>query len=177
MNILLIEDMAGFGQPIQAHLEALGHSVTWVIGVESIAGSRLTGILCGPDATALTDEYNGEPERLVQVDLSQIQLALVDGDFFGLKNGDVVVPHLVRNNIVCVAISAGGGNASLLKAGARVALSKEYVVVSLRSKQFDPELAVRIPETVNRRLAAYTALVRAEILSTPNFDYGYPAVR
>jgi CheY-like chemotaxis protein len=176
MNILLIEDMAGFAEPIQAQLEALGHSVTWVIGVERIEGSRLTGILRGPDATALTDEFNGEPERLVQVDLSQIQLALVDGDFFGMKNGDVVIPHLVRNNIVCVAISAGGGNASLLKAGAQVALSKEFVMVALRSKQFDPDLALRIPETVNRRLAAYTAVVRAEAFSTKNFDYGYPGL-
>lgn len=77
MKILLIEDMAGFADPIRQQLEARGHTVTWIIGANTVSADRLQGILVGNDATPMNDTWDGDASRLVEVVYSDFDLALL----------------------------------------------------------------------------------------------------
>lgn len=166
MNILLIEDMAGFAQPIKACLEAMGHGVTWIIGAKELKANQVVGILASRRAQPMDDSWDGDASRLVTVELGDIDLALVDGGLIGpIKNGWDIVPTLVANGIVCVAISGGGGgNPELEKAGARLSVPKELVVRALKDGVLDLRKALVRPATVARRLRAFTTGLRSQLL-------------
>lgn len=182
MNILLVEDMAGFAQPIKACLEALGHSVTWIIGAVSVSGSQVTGILPGENASPLADSYDGDASRHVAIDARRFQLALVDGGLIGpISCGWDIVPALVTGGAVVVAISGGGGNnPQLEKAGATVLLPKEFVVVAIRAGLLEPGQTVALPGRVNQRLQAFVAEMRSQVFHAlarkERIDLGYPVL-
>ncbi len=166
MNILLIEDAAGFAKPIAAELSLLGHTVAWIVGVFEQQPTRVTGILADPHAQLLQESWNGDASRLVTLTLSDVDLALVDGGLVGpIDSGEAIIPHLVANDIICVAISGGGaGNTVLLNAGAQMGLPKEFVVVALRKGVLNPTNALKRPKATAGRLVTFAATMRAKIV-------------
>lgn len=182
MNILLVEDMAGFALPITACLESMGHTVTWIIGATELRKKQVVGILASANADPMNDTWDGDKSRLLAVDLAGYDLALVDGGLVGpIKDGWDIVPTLVANRIVCVAISgAGGGNPSLMKSGCRLDLPKEFVVLALRRGVLDPMEALVIPESVSGELEAFTtrlrSLVSRAVARKHRIDLGYPVL-
>lgn len=140
MKILLIEDMAGFAVPMRQQLEARGHEVTWIIGAESVGADRLKGILASKDAAPLTDQWDGESSRLVEVVYSDFALALVDGGLIGpVDSGATIVKALAKAGVPAIGISGGGaGNPPLIEAGAITGLPKEHVVLALKEEVLVP---------------------------------------
>lgn len=164
MRMLLVEDMAGFGLPIKKELEARGHTVTWIIGAQQLQTEKLIGILADKNASPMEDSWSGDLTRLVEVDLSGFKLAFVDGGLIGpVHDGAAIIPTLVANRIVCVAISGGGaGNQSLLNAGARFGIPKELVLLALRTGGFSPSAALFRRKHCNEQLERWLARVRRE---------------
>lgn len=135
MKILLVEDMAGFANPIRQELEAQGHTVTWIIGAASADKTGLTGILASRDLEpAKEDSWNGDCDRLIKVRFEDIEVALVDGGLIGpIKDGEKVVRILCQSGIPCISITGGGAGLKLLaEAGAAAGLPKEFVVLALK---------------------------------------------
>jgi hypothetical protein len=180
MHILLIEDMSGFALPIKACLEAMGHSVTWVIGVAKLRKNQVVGILASANAEPLMDSWDGETSRLLTVKLRGVDLALVDGGLAGpIKNGWDIVPTLVANGIVCVGISgAGGGNPSLKKSGAKLNVPKEFVILALRHAALNPSEAVAKSARASRQLTAFSERLRSitqrRLARKRRVDLGFP---
>jgi hypothetical protein len=180
MNILLIEDMAGFAQPVKACLEAMGHGVTWIIGAKELKKNQVVGILASRRAQPMDDSWDGDASRLVTVELDDIEIALVDGGLIGpIKNGWDIVPTLVADGIVCVAISGGGcGNPQLEKSGALLSVPKEFVVRALEDGVLDLRNVLVRPATVARRLRAFTTGLRSQLLRARKrgrrIDLGFP---
>lgn len=184
MNILLIEDSAGFAIPIKEQLEARGHTVTWIIGAASIADGHARGIVTGPEANPFSDEWReGETDRLIDVDLRGFDAALVDGGLVGPVNkGEVFVRALTTLGVPCIAITGGGaGNPVLQSAGAQAGVPKEFVLWSIRDGAMDLANLKREPARVARRLLTKAvALRRKAALAAKSgrpFDFGYPAFR
>jgi len=183
MNILLIEDMAGFALPIKACLEAMGHSVIWIIGAAGLRKNQVVGILASANAKPLDDSWDGEPSRLLTVELKRIDLALVDGGLIGpFKNGWDIVPTLVANGIICVGISGGGGgNPSLTKSGARLDVPKEFVILALRHAALNLGEALVQPAQVASRLTEFTmrlqSLMERASAHKRRLDLGFPILK
>jgi hypothetical protein len=179
MNILLVEDMTAFGQPIKEQLERAGHQVTWIIGATCAIAEKVIGILPSPDAAPLVDSWNGDPSRLVALDLAGLDCALVDGGLIGpVNSGTRIIPALVQNKIVCVAISGGGaGNPGLIEAGASLGLPKEHVLLALRAGVLNPVDVVSKTQVVARRMPNYVemlhGLAEQARAAGRRFDYGF----
>ena len=176
MNILLIEDQAGFAEPIKEFLQACGHIVTWIIGAHRLEPSRVIGIIPSANPDPREDSWNGDYSRLVTVDLAGFKLAFVDGGLVGtIKSGWDIVPTLTAHGIICIAISGGGASSpTFLKAGASIALPKELVVLALRSGNLNPKEAVENPELIASRLPTYIAGLRSAQGRHEPLDYGFP---
>jgi hypothetical protein len=166
MNILLVEDSSGFALPIKTELEARGYLVVWVIGAVRVLDSKLVGILAHPGAQPFSDSWDNDSSRLDEVNLREVNLALVDGGLVGpINSGEAIVPHLVANKILCIAITGGGaGNTVLMSAGAHMGLPKEFVVVALRKGALNPAVAIKRPKVAARRLVAFTAKMRSRLV-------------
>jgi hypothetical protein len=184
MKILLIEDMAGFADPMRQQLEARGHEVTWIIGAESVGADRLKGILAGKDATPLTDQWDGDTSRLIEVVYSDFALALVDGGLIGpVSSGGPIVTALTQAGVPAIGISGGGaGNPPLIEAGAIAGLPKEHVVLAIKEGVLDPaEVANdKDHERLSSRFDCFARETREKAGKAKQaggkFDYGYPVM-
>lgn len=185
MNILLIEDMAGFAVPIQQALEARGHTVTWFIGATSIDETTVVGILAKPDAKPMESEdpFDGDPSRLRSARLADFELALVDGGLVGpVKNGVDFVAKLTLAKVPSISISGGGaGNPPLIKAGAFAGLPKEHVLLAVTQGLLDLKSPVKASRRLASRLSRFSKEIRAQAESarqrSERFDYGYPFLK
>ncbi|MCC7529533.1 MAG: hypothetical protein IT342_13500 [Candidatus Melainabacteria bacterium] len=184
MKILLIEDMAGFADPMRQQLEARGHEVTWIIGAESVGADRLKGILAGKDATPLTDQWDGDTGRLIEVVYSDFALALVDGGLIGpVDSGGPIVAALTQAGVPAVGISGGGaGNPPLIAAGAIAGLPKEHVVLAIKG---DVLVAAEVAndkdqDRLSSRFDCFAQKMRDKAdkarKAGEKFDYGYPVL-
>lgn len=184
MKILLIEDMAGFADPMRQQLEARGHEVTWIIGAESVGADRLKGILAGKDATPLTDQWDGDSSRLIEVVYSNFELALVDGGLIGpVDHGDTIVKALAQAGIPAIGISGGGaGNPPLIEAGAVAGMPKEHVVLAIKEDVLVPaEIANdKDYKRLSSRLDCFARETREKAGKAKQaggkFDYGFPVL-
>jgi hypothetical protein len=184
MKILLIEDMAGFADPMRQQLEARGHEVTWIIGAESVGADRLKGILAGKDATPLTDQWDGDTSRLIEVVYSDFALALVDGGLIGpVDSGGPIVAALTQAGVAAIGISGGGtGNPGLIAKGAIAGLPKEHVVLAIKE---DVLVAAEVAndkdhKRLSSRFDCFAREMREKAgkakLAGSKFDYGYPVL-
>lgn len=184
MKILLIEDMAGFAGPMRQQLEACGHQVTWIIGAESIGADRLKGILASKDAEPMSDKWDGDSSRLIEVVFGDFELALVDGGLIGpVDSGEPIVKALSQAGIPTVAISGGGaGNPVLIKAGAVVGMPKEFVVLALKDAVLVPEELAKDKdqERLSSRFDCFVREMREKAAAAKKaggkFDFGYPVL-
>lgn len=184
MKILLIEDMAGFADPMRQQLEARGHEVTWIIGAESVGADRLKGILAGKDATPMSDQWDGDSSRLIEVVYSNFELALVDGGLIGpVKSGEPIVKALTHAGIPSIAITGGGaGTALLVAAGAVAGLPKELVVLAIKGDALVPAHVVSDTdqERLSSRFERFVRETREKAGQVKQaggkFDYGYPVL-
>lgn len=182
MNILLIEDAAGFAVPIQQALEARGHKVTWFVGATSVGKGRLVGILASPNAEPFEDTFDGDESRLKDVNLADFDLALVDGGLIGPVNaGTVFVAALAEAKVPSIAISGGGaGNPPLIASGAVAGVPKEYVVRAVEGGHLDIKLPLKAPKRLAKRLESFTCELRSKVLEArqqgERLDLGYPAL-
>ena len=184
MNILLIEDMAGFAVPMRQQLEARGHQVTWIIGAESIGADRLKGILASKDAEPMSDKWDGDSSLLTEVVFGDFELALVDGGLIGpVDAGEPIVKALSQAGVPTVAISGGGaGNPVLIKSGAIVGMPKELVVLALKDEVLVPaEIAKNEDqERLSSRFDCFVREMREKAGQVKQaggkFDYGYPVL-
>lgn len=184
MKILLIEDMAGFADPMRQQLEARGHEVTWIIGAESVGADRLKGILAGKDATPMTDSWDGDSSRLIEVVYSDFALALVDGGLIGpVSSGAPIVKALTQAGVPAIGISGGGtGNPMLIAEGAIAGLPKEHVVLAIKGDVLVPaEVANdKDQERLSSRFVCFAQEMRDKAVKAKKagekFDYGYPVL-
>ncbi len=117
-SVLLIEDWAECGRMFKILLEMKGHKVTWVVGAKQAAAENLHAVL------ESGDEVNIQP--------SDFQVALVDGNLRGDLDGWDIVPALAKAGVISIAISSGvDQNAKMIKAGARLSVCKEYLIMEL----------------------------------------------
>ena len=184
MNILLIEDMAGFAVPMRQQLEARGHQVTWIIGAESIGTDRLKGILASKDAEPMSDKWDGDSSRLIEVFFGDFELALVDGGLIGpVDKGEPIVKALSQAGLPAVAITGGGaGNPVLLAAGAIAGLPKEFVVLALKDNVLVPDEIAKDKdqERLSSRFDCFAREMREKAgqvkKAGSKFDFGYPVL-
>ncbi len=182
MRILLIEDMPGFGRPVKAFLESQGHAVTWIIGAYQLQNSRLTGILANPNAGPMDDNWDNDMSRLIAVDLSQIEFALVDGGLSGpINRGEDIIPTLIANGITTVAISGGAGNEQLMPAGPHAGVPKEFLLLALRTPLLNPQTVRNNPDGVQQDLQAFAVRMRAAYAEAhgrgEKFDTGFECLQ
>lgn len=183
MKILLIEDTAGFADPMRQQLEARGHQVTWIIGAKTLGAKRLTGILAGKNATPLEDKWDDDSSRLVEVVYSDFELALVDGGLIGpVNSGEPIVKALTKAGLPAIAITGGGtGNPVLIAAGALAGLPKEFVVLAIKGDVLVPADVVKDPdkERLSTRLDCFAQEMRGKAAQArkagDKFEFGYPA--
>jgi len=184
MKILLIEDMAGFADPIRQQLEARGHTVTWIIGANTVSADRLQGILVGNDATPMNDTWDGDASRLVEVVYSDFDLALSDGGLIGTVNsGAPIVNALSKFGIPCIGITGGGaGNRLLTENGAIAGVPKEFVLLALQADLLPSEqnLTDKDFTSLATRLDSFTQQTREKAEQArkagEKFHYGYPVL-
>ncbi len=145
MRVLLIEDMAGFAQPIQLVLQDHGHHVTSIIGAERLDKDHILGIVASTSAQPTQDSWDGDRARLIKLNASDFDIALVDGGLIGPVNDGVdFVRYLTSREVPCIAITCGGaGNERLLQVGAVGGLPKEFLVRALKDGYLDLEEARR----------------------------------
>jgi hypothetical protein len=159
MNILLIEDMAGFARPIVQELTALGHNVTWIVGAERVEDNYLVGILASPGLDGFdSDSWNGEKERLVILDYTTIAVALVDGGLIKpVSEGTDFARALSSIGVPCISITGGGAGAgTMAEAGCFAALPKEYVLLAVRQNVLDFDSISGDPLKVAQALHAFS---------------------
>lgn len=184
MKILLIEDMAGFAGPMRQQLEARGHQVTWIIGAESVGADRLKGILASKDAEPMSDKWDGDSSRLIELVFGDFELALVDGGLIGpVDRGEPIVKALSQAGIPTVAISGGGaGNPVLIEAGAIVGMPKELVVVAINEGVLQPEDFAKDEdqERLSSRFDCFVRETREKAAAVKKaggkFDFGFPVL-
>lgn len=184
MNILLIEDMAGFADPMRQQLEARGHQVTWIIGATEVHADRLTGILASKDASPMSDQWDGDTARLVEVVFRDFELALVDGGLIGpVKDGVAFVKALTQAGLTAIGISGGGaGNPPLIAEGAIAGLPKELVVLALKHDVLQPLEVVtdKDQKRLSSRFSCFVQQMRGKAdearQAGQKFDYGYPVL-
>lgn len=184
MKILLIEDMAGFADPMRQQLEARGHQVTWIVGAEKLGTKRLKGILAGKNRTPLTDEWDGDTSRLIEVVFNDFELALVDGGLIGpVDSGAKIVKALTKAGLPAIAITgAGAGNPLLIAAGALAGLPKEFVVLAINADVLVLAQVVHDndQERLSSRFDCFVQEMRGKAAearqSGSKFDFGYPDV-
>jgi hypothetical protein len=135
MNVLLIEDSNAFAIPIQQELAQCGHSCTWIVGAQRLENGRIVGIRANPSADPMGDDFDGDASRLIEIDPTQFDIALCDGELCKpVSQGSKFVQFLTAMHVPCIAITGGGtGNKLLKEAGAIDGLQKEFVVLALRS--------------------------------------------
>lgn len=185
MKILLIEDMAGFADPMRQQFEACGHQVTWIIGAESVGAERLKGILKGKDAGPMTDEWDGDSGRLIDVVYADFELALVDGGLIGpVSQGSAFVKALAQAGVPVIGISGGGaGNPGLIAEGALVGMPKELVILALKAGVLDPADVVgdQDKERLSSRFDCFVREMREKAekarAAKEKFDYGFPVLQ
>jgi hypothetical protein len=165
MNILLIEDMPGFARHIVKELQSQGHNVTWIVGAERVDGDYLIGILptAGLDGFDF-DVWNGETERLITVDFTTVEVALVDGGLIKpVDSGADFARPLSSFGVPCVSITGGGAGAQpMAEAGCCAALPKEYVLLALRRGVLDFDKLQRAPLLVAQALLDFTESSRSQ---------------
>ncbi len=119
MNILLVEDNVERALEIKSALVAAGHTVTWIVGVQTLA-EETAGIL--------------QDKSTVTFRVRDFQIAFMDGSLVGKFYGWTIIPLLVRCGVLCIGISGGGDfNPDMRRAGALLACKKEDVVANLAS--------------------------------------------
>ncbi|MBA3856696.1 MAG: hypothetical protein C0507_07265 [Cyanobacteria bacterium PR.3.49] len=183
MKILLIEDTAGFADPMRQQLEARGHQVTWIIGAKTLGADRLTGILAGKDATPLEDKWDDDSSRLIEVVFSDFELALVDGGLIGpVDSGEPIVKALTKAGLPAIAITGGGtGNPVLIAAGALAGLPKEFVVLAIKGDVLVPADIVKDQdkERLSSQFKCFVQEMKVKAgearKSGGKFEFGYPA--
>lgn len=127
MRIIIVEDSPRLAVALRTVLEEQGHSVTWILGVSAIDSEKLQG-------------YPGMwsfhfPRCCVdEVQLSDFDLAFVDGHLDGILDGPLVVPTLCAAGVHCIAISNDKGlNAKMCAAGASSSVLKDEVITFVSS--------------------------------------------
>jgi hypothetical protein len=159
MNILLIEDCAGFARHIVQELTASGHNVTWIVGAERVEGDYLIGILPSPGLDGFdSDSWNGEKDRLVMVDYTTVAVALVDGGLIKpVSSGTDYARALSSFGVPCVSITGGGAGAGpMAEAGCFAALPKEYVLLALSQNVLEFDSISRDPIKIAQALHAFS---------------------
>ena len=145
MKILLVEDMAGFARPIRDELQSHGYEVTWIIGAARIEQDRIVGIVASANVDGLEqDQWNGEPERLIDVPIASIDFALLDGDVIGpIAKGEEFAKHLTARGIRWISITGGGAGAEVMaQAGCIASIAKQFVILSVRKEALVPERVI-----------------------------------
>jgi hypothetical protein len=165
MNILLIEDMAGLAIPMEKELQALGHSVTWIVGAQTVGTDYIVGIrasegLEGLDADTWTED---QKDRLVLVDLATVDFALIDGGLIKpIDCGAVYARAISACGIPCVSITGAGAGAKFMsEAGCCAALSKEYVLLALRAEVVDFDQLRSDPQSAAQAMLSFIETTRA----------------
>lgn len=180
MNVLLIEDSAGFAIPMIRELEAKGHVITWIVGAERLENSRIIGIIANPSAGPLDESWDGDRSRLIEIDARQFDVALCDGGLVGPVNDGIdFVAYLSKLSVPCICITGGGaGNQRLLEAGAVAGLPKEFVVLAIKSGKLNFNTLLRRQTVFATSLQSYCSGVRAKFLKSRSngtkFSLGYP---
>lgn len=119
MKVLIIEDAVSMALALRDEFVQAGHEVDIIIGVRGF--SPFVGIDI--------DEVDQPP-----MDVTQYDLALVDGDTFGKANpkGPTIVPQLVASGVPCFGISGDTKmNDEMVAAGAIAGAHKIGVYVAL----------------------------------------------
>lgn len=179
MNVLLIEDSAAFAVPMQQELQALGHQFTWIVGAQRLENGRIVGIQANPSADPMGDAWDGDDNRLIEIDPTSFDVVLCDGGLCGpVNDGEKFVEFLKGFDIPCIAITGGGaGNPRLLQAGAVDALPKEFVVLALRSGKLNLARVSRM-HAASLALATFCSALRLQVLQTRSSGHpltlGYP---
>jgi hypothetical protein len=162
MNILLIEDAPAMALEIKQWLEQRGHDVIWIIGATELGDTRIVGIRGNPNAAEpMQDVWNGDVDRLVEIDLSGIDFAMSDAGLVGPVNrGQSIVPVLKANGIVTCGIATVVNN-QLIACGASMGTPKHYAMLAMEGGYLDPGSALADPagcaaalELFNQRTAA-----------------------
>lgn len=91
MRILLFEDEPGLIDCLSDMLEARGHEVTTLIGVQRLRQRRVFGI--APDGSSL------------DVAVGDYDFSVVDGMLAGRYQGWEIVPYLTAQGLSCIAHS------------------------------------------------------------------------
>ncbi|HEY9772664.1 MAG TPA: hypothetical protein V6C81_02520 [Planktothrix sp.] len=164
MNILLVEDMPGFGRHILEQLQSEGHNVTWVVGAQHVDGDYLIGIAPSQEHDEFdSDSWDNEPDRLVTVDFTTVEIALLDGGLIKpvVSGGDFARP-LSAFGVPCISITGGGAGAQpMADAGCCAALPKELVLLALRQGVLDFDKLRRAPLAVAQALIDFTESQRS----------------
>ena len=155
---------ARFRRHILNELQSQGHNVTWVVGAERVDGGYLIGITPSQEHDEFdSDNWQGESERLVTVDFTTIELALLDGGLIKpvISGGDFARP-LSSFGVPCISITGGGAGAQpMADAGCCAALPKEYVLLALRQGVLDFDKLQRAPIAVAQALIDFTESERS----------------
>lgn len=118
MKILLLEDFQPIALAFKALITAQGHDVVWLQSVESLNPFR------GVDGSG----------SQVTLELSQFQLALVDGQFdkSPIQKGEEVAAQLLAQGVKVLGISSQNGpNQEMVRLGAVAAVNKAIAFVAL----------------------------------------------
>ena len=145
-NILIVEDWKALARALKAILTAAGHSVTWITGAEAInCADNGSNVIVGL----------GENGTKIALDLSDFQVAFVDGQVEGDIQGPAMVRNLCQHQIACCAMSTSSSlNEEMLEAGARLAAKKPVVFAALLSEQINTDRILRPTHSDAKRLAA-----------------------
>jgi hypothetical protein len=141
MNVLIIEDWKALARALKARLEAAGHNVTWIVGTNGLSGNIVDGI--------------GEDKSSLRLDLSDYQVAFVDGQIEGELQGPAMVCALARNHVACCGMSTSSSiNEEMLICGATIAAKKPVVFAAVLSEQLNTERVRQPTHSDTRCLAA-----------------------
>jgi hypothetical protein len=165
MNILLIEDMAGLAIPMEKELQALGHTVTWIVGAKTVDTDFIVGIRASEALEGLNDDHWTEVEvdRLVTIDLATIDVALIDGGLIKpISSGADYARAVSAFGIPCVSITGGGAGAGFMSdAGCCAALCKEFVLLALKAKVLDFDQLRADPQAAAQSMLSFNEQTRA----------------
>jgi hypothetical protein len=165
MNILLIEDMAGLAIPMEKELQALGHSVTWIVGAQTVGTDYIVGIRASEGLKGLERDTwtEDQQDRLVLVDLVTIDVAMIDGELIKpVSSGADYARALSACGIPCVSITGGNAGAKFMsEAGCCAALAKEYVLLGLRAGALDFDQLRSDPQGAAKAIESFCATTRA----------------
>jgi hypothetical protein len=176
---LIVEDCAMFARPIATTLEAQNHKAAWFVGITYVDKDKIVGITPGPKRTPRKDFFDGEPDRLCQIETKKVGVCLIDGNLVSKSlDGCQIARLIAEQQIAGIAITfAGAGNKPLLAAGALMGLPKELVVKAILQGLL-PEEVLKDRDAAAVKLAAFVAQLTQERVEASkgkrDFDFGFP---